>query len=101
MAGVAAVGAAAVGAAAAATSAKRSDEESQYGRESEISGDVVAVGPDWWHRAPCTPARPRNPLPAAPTAVTQRSTTIRRRTTASPVTPIAVDERGGPERPVV
>ena len=45
MAGVAAVGAAAVGAAAAATSAKRSDEESQSGRESEISGDVVAVGP--------------------------------------------------------
>jgi carbon monoxide dehydrogenase subunit G len=44
-AGVAAVGAAAVGAAAAATAAKRSDEESQSGRESEISGDVVAVGP--------------------------------------------------------
>jgi carbon monoxide dehydrogenase subunit G len=44
-AGVAAVGAAAVGAAAAATAAKRSGEESQSGRESEISGDVVAVGP--------------------------------------------------------
>ena len=43
-AGVAAA-AAAVGAAAAATAAKRSDEESQSGRESEISGDVVAVGP--------------------------------------------------------
>ena len=45
-AGVAAAGVAAAGAAAAATAAKRSSErESQSAGESEISGDVIAVGP--------------------------------------------------------
>jgi len=45
-AGVAAAGVAAAGAAAAATAAKRSGEgESQSVEESELSGDVVAVGP--------------------------------------------------------
>ena len=45
-AGVAAAGVAAAGAAAAATAAKRSGEdESQSVGESDISGDVVAVGP--------------------------------------------------------
>jgi hypothetical protein len=45
-AGVAAAGAAVAGVAAAATTTKRSGEqESRSGRESEISGDIVAVGP--------------------------------------------------------
>jgi hypothetical protein len=45
-AGVAAAGAAAVGVAAAAAAAKRSgEEESPSAQESEISGDVVTVGP--------------------------------------------------------
>ena len=46
VAGVAAAGVAAAGAAAAATAAKRSgEEESQSAGDSEISGDVIAVGP--------------------------------------------------------